>query len=113
MLLAKVPPSDACSPPAPKGRNDSALEKKNRADTLSLPPRNSRSHVAVNWSSVYRPGLLTMYWPVFTEPLTGSKPGVQSCEQFAAATPEGIRKPSGLGNWLFLSCNSPAPLALA
>src|ERR1700724_2006425 len=43
MLLAKVPPSEACRPPAPKGKKDSALEKKKRAETLSWPPRNSRS----------------------------------------------------------------------
>src|ERR1700686_8406 len=43
ILLARVPPREACKPPAPNGREDSALEKKNRAETLSCPPRNSRS----------------------------------------------------------------------
>ena len=53
-------------PPAPKGNSDSAFEKKKRAESLSLPPRNSRSQLAVNWSSVKLPGLLTMNCPVGT-----------------------------------------------
>src|SRR6201987_3065468 len=60
MLLARVAPREACNPPAPNGKNDSEFEKKKRAESLSLPPRNSRSQVVVNWSSVYLPGLLTM-----------------------------------------------------
>src|SRR5215475_9035820 len=54
-LLAKVLPSDSGKSPPPKGRNDSASEKKNLAEILSWPPRNSRSQLAVNWSSVYLP----------------------------------------------------------
>src|SRR6266851_1278611 len=60
MLLARVPPREACNPPAPKGRSDSALEKKNRTETLSRPAPNSRSQLEVNWSSVYLPGLVAM-----------------------------------------------------
>src|SRR5207245_1360400 len=60
MLLANVPPREACKPPAPNGSNDSESEKKNRAAILSCAPWNSRSQLAVNWSSVYFPGLLTM-----------------------------------------------------
>src|SRR5882757_9059570 len=65
MLLANVPPSEACRPPAPKGRNDSAFEKKKRAASLSLPPLNSLSQLVVNWLSVYLPGLLMMNGAVF------------------------------------------------
>jgi len=48
MLLASVPPSEACRPPAPNGSTDSESEKKNRAAILSCAPRNSRSQLAVN-----------------------------------------------------------------
>src|ERR1700675_1208491 len=48
MLLDSVEPMDSCRSPAPKGRNESACEKKNRALSLSVPPRNSRSQFAVN-----------------------------------------------------------------
>src|SRR4029077_3046407 len=65
MLLASVPPSEACKPPAPNGKSDSASEKKNRAASLSCALRNSRSQFAVNWSSVYLPGLLTINGAVF------------------------------------------------
>src|SRR3974390_666504 len=64
MLLASVPPSEACKPAAPKGRFVSELEKKNRALTLSLLLLNSRSQLVVNWSSLYLPGLLTSRSPV-------------------------------------------------
>src|SRR5271155_328647 len=47
-LLARVLPSDSCRSPAPKGRKLSELEKKNRTETLSWPPRNSRSQLVVN-----------------------------------------------------------------
>src|SRR5215813_12721338 len=66
ILLASVPPSEACSPPAPNGRIDSAFEKKNRAASLSFPALNSLSQEVVNWSSVYLPGLLMMKGAVFT-----------------------------------------------
>ena len=36
MLLDSVPPSEACRPPAPKGRMDSELEKKKRRGNLVL-----------------------------------------------------------------------------
>src|SRR5205085_9377916 len=58
ILLARVPPSEACNPPAPKGRKDSPFEKKKRAASLSFPALNSLSQLVVNWSSVYLPGLL-------------------------------------------------------
>src|SRR5205807_10159968 len=64
ILLERVPPREACSPPAPKGSKDSELEKKKRAEILSWPPRNSRSQFVVNWSSEYFPGLLMMNEPV-------------------------------------------------
>src|ERR1700682_2381900 len=38
ILLASVPPSEACTPPAPHGSRVSALEKKNRAAILSAFP---------------------------------------------------------------------------
>src|SRR2546425_1919986 len=57
-LLVSVLPSDSCKSPPPKGRKLSESEKKNRADSLSVPPRNSRSQLLVNWSSVYFPGRL-------------------------------------------------------
>src|SRR6267142_550424 len=47
-LLAKVLPSDSGKAPPPKGRKVSASEKKNRAESLSCPPRNSRSQFDVN-----------------------------------------------------------------
>ena len=63
---------------------DSALEKKKRAATLSLPARNSRSQLVVNWSSVYLPGRLTMKLPEFrlTLQVLGSTvtPGVPAME---------------------------------
>src|SRR5450432_4338528 len=74
MLLLRVPPREACKPPAPKGRKESALEKKKRAETLSVPWRNSRSQLVVNWSSVYLPGRLMMNGAEFklTEQVSGS-----------------------------------------
>src|SRR5262245_59597676 len=102
MLLERVPPSEACRPPAPKGRKDSALEKKNRAATLSWPLRNSRSQLAVNWSSVYRPGLLRRKGAVFrvTRQVSGSTltPGVPGSE--------GTRYPELSANWLLWNCSS-------
>src|SRR6266403_4046975 len=87
MLLERVPPREAWRPPAPKGRTDSELEKKNRAATLSWPPRNSRSQLVVNWSSLYFPGLLIMKVPV-----PPAVPGIV-----------GIRNPPGLlPNWSLL-----------
>src|SRR5579864_3230822 len=68
-----LPPSEACRPPAPKGTSCSELEKKKRYATLSLPPRNSRSQLVVNWSSVKRPGLLKAKGPVLRLPAL-SKP---------------------------------------
>src|ERR1700747_2145010 len=59
MLLASVLPSDSWRSPPPKGSNDSESEKKKRAESLSCPPRNSRSQLEVNWSSLYLPGRLT------------------------------------------------------
>src|SRR4051812_7182585 len=47
-LLASVEPSDSCRSPPPKGRKLSESEKKNRTDSLSWPPRNSRSQFDVN-----------------------------------------------------------------
>ena len=76
-----------------RGGNDklSAFEKKKRAESLSLPPRNSRSQLAVNWSSVKLPGLLTMNCPV-----APTVPGI-----------EGIRNPPAvLPNWLLLNSRS-------
>src|SRR5438445_13480715 len=35
MLLANVPPSEACKPPAPNGSHESESEKQNRAAILS------------------------------------------------------------------------------
>ena len=48
MLLASVLPRDSCKSPAPNGRKLSESEKKNRAESLSVPPRNSRSQLLVN-----------------------------------------------------------------
>src|SRR5215467_2255532 len=96
MLLANVPPNEACKPPAPNGRNDSASEKKKRAATLSRPPANSRSQLVVNWSSVYLPGLVTMNGAVTYAALFGFRSGVPT---------EGIRKPLGSLNWLLLNCS--------
>src|SRR5260370_21525077 len=56
MLLARVLPRDSWRSPPPKGSNDSESEKKKRADSLACPPRNSRSQLDVNLSSVYFPG---------------------------------------------------------
>src|SRR6266481_879612 len=66
MLLCSVPPSDACKPPAPKGRLVSEFEKKNRAPSLSLLELNSLSQLVVNWSSVYFPALLNTNGAEFT-----------------------------------------------
>src|SRR5580704_18271434 len=63
-LLARVLPRDSCKSPPPKGRKLSESEKKNRAESLSWPLRNSRSQVVVNWSSVYFPGRLMANAPV-------------------------------------------------
>src|SRR5216684_7922467 len=93
MLLARVPPKEACKPPAPKGRNDSASEKKNRRETLSRPAPNSRSQLEVNWSSVYFPGLVAINGAVAYAALAGFRLGVPT---------EGIRKPLGSPNWLLL-----------
>src|SRR5207302_1426538 len=90
MLLASVPPSEACRPPAPKGSSDSEFEKKNRAETLSCAPRNSRSQFVVNWSSVYLPDRLTVKSPV---PVPSSRT-------------LGIRNPLGSPNWLLLNWSS-------
>src|SRR6516164_7489572 len=90
MLLARVPPREACKPPAPKGRKVSELEKKKRALTLSRPLRKSRSQFVVNWSSLYLPGLLTSSCPV--------EPGVPATE--------GMKYPFGSLNWLLLNCKS-------
>src|SRR5437763_3931978 len=103
MLLASVPPKEASKPPAPKGRKDSEAEKKKRADILSWPPRNSRSQLVVNWSSVYFPVLLTtngaefnVTWQVTGFTLTPGAPGK-----------EGIRYPPVVfPNWLLLNCSS-------
>src|SRR5882724_2491962 len=57
-LLASVLPSDSGRSPPPNGRKLSESEKKNLTENLSWPPRNSRSQLEVNWSSVYLPGLL-------------------------------------------------------
>src|SRR5256885_14480741 len=87
ILLERVPPREACSPPAPKGSKDSELEKKKRVEILSWPPRNSRSQFVVNWSSEYFPGLLMM-----KEPVPPGVPGIV-----------GMRNPPGLlPNWLLL-----------
>src|SRR6266568_3143967 len=47
-LLASVLPSDSCRSPPPKGKKLSESEKKNRAEALSWPPRNSQSQFVVN-----------------------------------------------------------------
>ena len=79
-----LPPRDACSPPAPKGTSFSEFEKKNRTEILSFEAWNSRSQLAVNWSSINRPGLLTANSPVW--------PGVPDAA--------GNRKPpEGAPNW--------------
>src|SRR5882672_8806492 len=103
MLLASVPPKEACKPPAPKGRNDSAFEKKNRAASLSLPPLNSLSQLVVNWSSVYFPGLLMTNCAEFTLGLHLSStvtPGVPVGR-------DGNRKPfASPPNWLLFALSS-------
>src|SRR5450755_3150454 len=98
MLLAKVPPREACKPPAPNGKRDSALEKKKRAATLSVPPRNSRSQLVVNWSSVYLPARLTMNGAEFR--LTEQSSGFTTAPASAGLPTEGNRKPLGSLNWL-------------
>src|SRR5215470_9329189 len=47
MLLASVLPRDSWRSPAPKGRVLSESEKKNRAERLSVPPRNDLSQLDV------------------------------------------------------------------
>src|SRR5260370_22214445 len=91
ILLCKVPPSEACNPPAPKGKLVSELEKKNRAPILSLLELNSLSQFVVNWSSVYFPALLKTDGAVTYTALFGSK---------LAETPgtERISKPPGSPN---------------
>src|SRR6266566_4151268 len=98
MLLARVPPSEACKPPAPKGSSDSAFEKKKRAEILSLELRNSRSQLAVNWSSVYFPGrLITNRASGYGEPT----------ETLGSPGREGMRKPfASPPNWLLLKFNN-------
>src|ERR1041384_4432201 len=88
MLLDSVLPSDSCKSPPPNGKKLSESEKKNRAETLSAPPRNSRSQFEVNWSSVNLPGRLMANAPVVGLPL-------------------GIRKPLEVPpNWLLLNWRS-------
>src|SRR6202043_3496551 len=48
-LLASVLPRDSGKSPPPNGRKLSESEKKKRTETLSWPPRNSRSQFEVNW----------------------------------------------------------------
>src|SRR5271155_4751466 len=72
-LLANVLPRDSCRSPPPKGRKLSESEKKNRAEILSCPPRNSRSQLLVNWSSVYFPVRL-----MANAPVAGSLVGISS-----------------------------------
>src|SRR5256885_7324547 len=74
MLLPSVLPSDSCKSPPPKGRKLSESEKKNRAESLSAPPRNSRSQLEVNWSSVNFPVRLIAKAPVLGSPLGIRKP---------------------------------------
>src|SRR6266436_9449053 len=103
MLLANVPPREACKPPAPKGSKDSALEKKKRAETLSWPARNSRSQLVVNWSSVYLPGRLmmkgaelTLTEQVSASTVTPGVPGTEGSKNPLASPP----------NWLLLKFKS-------
>src|SRR5258707_10956087 len=91
MLLCKVPPSEACNPPAPNGKLVSELEKKNRAPILSLLELNSLSQFVVNWSSVYFPALLKTYGAVTYAALFGSRLA-------EAPGTEGIKKPLGSPN---------------
>src|ERR1700686_5277610 len=83
-LLARVLPRDSCRSPPPKGRKLSESEKKNRAEILSWPLRNSRSQLVVNWSSVYLPGRLIINGAVFrlTKQVLGFtvRPGVPGSE---------------------------------
>src|SRR5580692_8997426 len=72
-LLASVLPRDSCKSPPPKGRKLSESEKKNRAESLSWPLRNSRSQLVVNWSSVYFPGRL-----IANAPVVGSLLGIRN-----------------------------------
>src|SRR4029077_3099191 len=85
---------------APNGSKVSESDQKKRSARWSLPPRNSRSQLAVNWSSRNFPGLVRMSEPVFKLELhvlvAGSKvwvtPGVPATV--------GNRKPPGLApNW--------------
>ena len=96
MLLAKVPPREACNPPAPKGRSDSALEKKKRAETLSVPLRNSRSQLVVNWSSVYLPGRLMIKGAELR--LTEQSVGFTVTPASAGLPTEGNKKPPASPN---------------
>src|ERR1700674_561453 len=89
MLLARVLPSDSWRSPPPNGRKLSESEKKNRAETLSWPPRNSRSQLEVNWSSENFPGSLKANVPVFTTPFVS--PGVQPTVHPVATCPDGMR----------------------
>src|ERR1700720_461785 len=87
-LLASVLPRDSGRSPPPNGRKLSEFEKKNRAETLSWPPRNSRSQLVVNWSSVYLPGLLM-------------------ANEFVAGSLLGIKNPLvAPPNWLLLKFSS-------
>src|SRR3954469_23511869 len=103
MLLASVPPREACSPPAPNGRSDSLFEKKKRAATLSFPPLNSLSQAVVNWSSVNLPGLLIMNGAVFT---TASQVVVSGIETPGVPGKDGNKNPlASPPNWLLLRFN--------
>src|SRR5271154_149464 len=73
-LLASVLPKDSCRSPPPKGRKLSESEKKNRAESLSWPLRNSRSQLVVNWLSVYFPARLMANAPVVGSLLGINKP---------------------------------------
>src|SRR6266404_5099656 len=112
MLLASVLPRDSWRSPPPNGRKLSESEKKKRAETLSWPPRNSRSQFEVNWSSVNFPGLLKAKDPVFTTPLVN--PGVHATVHPAVTWPDGIRNPLFDPNSPVVSsrCKSPVPLVL-
>src|SRR5215472_11411745 len=103
MLVASVPPNEACKPPAPKGKKVSELEKKKRALILSRLSLNSRSQFVVNWSSVYFPGLLTAKRAVLTVAWQVSGFTVTPAPTPEAA--EGIKKPFASLNKLFLGLN--------
>src|SRR6202142_3201578 len=72
-LLASVLPSDSCRSPPPNGKKLSEFKKKKRAESLSAPPRNSRSQFVVNWSSVYLPVRL-----IANAPVVGSLEGIKN-----------------------------------